>query len=334
MSRRNPTADDLDLLLQVWEAERVLDFPRIRTLLAPLPLDRVLATDEYAVLLLLAYDRLGDSTEAAALLKAAESFFPSTRQDRYRMRFLNAAADHARRQGRLSEAEAIASEMLEYAHRTRDEAITLNAFVILGITSGMRGDFVQSLRHFNRALASGDSDSGRWISVIHHNVAVSYRELGFVAESQRHFEEAARHPRANWLEAGTMLDRALLLHSVGDEAAATELALRAVERFESIKSHLGLTEARTVLARIAAAEGKLEPARWELASAFKTLPPGDALLTAQAHEEAAVIEALAGDWLARDAAQAVAAQLYLQMEARPRLERMRVRMELLSALPV
>jgi tetratricopeptide (TPR) repeat protein len=331
VSHPAPVADDLDLLLQVWEAERTVDFSRIRTLLAPLSLERVLATDEYIILLVLAYARLGYSTQAATLLQAAASVFPPTRRDRNRTRFLNAAADYARRQGRLSEAEAMANEMLEYAHRTRDDSIMLNAFVILGITSGMRGDYVQSLRHFNRALAS---DSGRWTSVIHHNLALSYRELGFVAESQRHFEQAARHPRADWLEAGTMLDRAILLHLAGDEAAATELALRALEWFERIQSRLGMAEARTVLARIAASEGKLEQARQELESAFETLPPGDALLTAQAYEEAAVVAVMSGDVEARDTAQAAAEELYLQMEAGPRIERMRLRLEVLSATAV
>jgi tetratricopeptide (TPR) repeat protein len=332
VSHPAPVADDLDLLIQLWEADRVLDYPRIRELLSPLDPQRVLASEELTLLLLFAYLRLGDHKQAESLLQAAAPSFPATRNDRNRIRFVNAAANHTLRQGRMSETEALANEMLGYGHRTRDDSTIFNALLILGIVSGTRGDYVQALRHFMRAQASSHSDSGRWASVVQHNLAVAYRELGFAAEAQRHFEEAAQQSRPIWLEAGTMLDRALLLHLICDEAAAAELGRRALEWFESIQSRAGIAEARTVLARIAAAEGKLEQARQELD--FRTLPPGDALLTAQAHEEAAVIAALSFDLVARDTAQAAAEKLYLQMEAGPRIDRMRLRLEVLSTMTI
>jgi tetratricopeptide (TPR) repeat protein len=335
VSHRNPRKErDLDLLARVWEADRVLDYPLIRELLSPLDVEQLLASEEFTLLLLFAYLRLGDQTKAATLLQAAAPLFPATRSDRNRIRFLNAAANHTLRQGRLSDTEDLANEMLVYGHRTRDDSTMLSAFIVLGIVAGTRGDYIQALRHFTRALASSHSDSGRWISVVHHNMAVAYRELGFAAESQRHFEEAAKKPRPSWVEGGSMLDRALLLLQVGDEPAAAELARRAMECFERIQSPLGIAEARTVLARIATAEAEVDQARQELESAFEMLQPGDALLTAQAHEEAAVVAALSGDTEARVAAQATAEQLYLQMEASPRIERMRLRLGVLSATAV
>jgi tetratricopeptide (TPR) repeat protein len=334
VSRPTPTEEDLDLLTQVWEADRVLDYPRIREMLSPLNLERVLASEEYTILLLYAYLRLGDGAEATALLNAAGSVFTPDRSDRNRIRFLCAAAEHAWREGRLAEAEIAAHEVLDVAHRKRDEAAMLHGLSALGIAAALRGDPVQSLRHFNRALPFRDRDSGRWISGLHHNLAVVYRDLGFLAESQRHFEEAARHPRGVWLEVLTTLERALLLHVVGDGAAAEALARLGLNMSERIQFRSGMAEARTVLARIAIGMGELDQARRELESALGLLQHGDALLAAQTHEEAAILALLSGDAKACADAKKAAEEFYRVIEAHPRIERMRLRLEVLSAINV
>lgn len=326
MTQLDPTAEDLELLVEVWEADRVLDYPRIRELLSQLSPDRLLASEECTILMLYAYLRLDDGPHAAALLKAAASVFTPERSDRNRIRFICASGEHAWRQGRLSDAEKLAGEVLDFAHRTGDGAFMLHGLSALGVTAAIRGDFVQSVRHLNRALPFRDSDSGRWRSGLHHNLGTSYRDLGFTAESQRHFEEAGRHPRPAQLEAITTVDRALLFHAIGDVGAAKELAHLGFAMSERIPLRSGMAEARLLLASLAALEHELERAREELMAVFQLLPVGDHLLRGQTYEEAAIIAALSGDMLSSAMAESEAEQIYRRLEALPRIANMKSRL--------
>jgi ATP/maltotriose-dependent transcriptional regulator MalT len=333
VSASTPMDASLDLLLRVWEAERVLDYPAIVTLAEGLPLERILENEELALVLLSAHSRLNHADEIQALLEAMRPLFPSTRRDRNYARFLFLAAENGQMHGTLVESDRLAHEGLEHAHSLDDVRLAFWGLMVLGVNAGIRGDFQQLLLHLNRALASYTRGSERWLPVLHHNIAIGYRDMGFIAEAERHFEIAARYPRPAWMEGITDMERALLLQMTGDMAAAAELARRAREAFERLGWSPGLADARMILGRVAAGAGRLDEAEAHLQAAADLVPRGHALLEAQVNEEFAALALLRGDAAAREAAEARATELYRATEATQRLERMRRRLASLAADP-
>jgi ATP/maltotriose-dependent transcriptional regulator MalT len=330
VSRPTPSDEDLGILAQVWEAERVLDYPKMRDLLESLPAAKLLETEEFVILLMLAYSRTSDASKGADLLQLSAPLFPHTRQDRTRIRFLGAAAEIYMDQGRFTEADRLAHEIQDYAYKTRDGVLAVHASMIRGNIAGHRGDFLQSLGYFSRALASVEQHSTRWIPVLHHNIGVTYRELGFIAEAERHFELSSRQARPEWMQAITNMDRAILRLMVGDPAAARELAYRGMTLLDGIQSQGGMAEAHCILGRIAAAEGHTTEARQELTSALSLVAGGNLLLLAQIYEEVAALELIVGNQQAREEAEATAERYYKQLDAAPRVKRMKLRLEELS----
>jgi ATP/maltotriose-dependent transcriptional regulator MalT len=326
-----PMDSELDLLLQVWEAERVLDYPAIVALVERLPLERMLANEEMALVLLTAHSRLNRADDVPPLLDALRPRFPSTRRDRNYVRFRFLAAEHAQMLGRLVESDQLTHEGLE--HAGDDARLAFWGLMVLGVNAGIRGDYPELLRHLNRALASYAHGSERWLPVLHHNIAIGYRDMGFIAEAERQFELAARYARPVWMEGITDMERALLLLMTGDAAAAGELARRARETFERLDWSPGLADARVILGRVAAGAGRLDEAEAHLRAAADFVPRGHVLLEAQMNEEFAALAVLRGDAAGREAAEARATRLYEATEAAPRLERMRRRLAALAADP-
>lgn len=324
--------DTVELLLEVWQCERSLDYPGIRRLLEPLPLSTLLATEEFALLLLYAHNRLMDLAKSAELLEAAAPCFPPERDDRNRRRFLFAKAEVLMHRGRLSESEALLQDLEARSVQAQDTPSVLQATINLAVTSGIRGDNVQAIRHTYRALAIPDPLNGdRWTPVLHHNLGVSYRELGLIAEAERHFEQAGRYPRPEWMKAITDLDRAVLRHVVGESVTAERIAQHSLAVLERAGAHGRVAECWCVLGAIATSMGDLSAARNYLDAALRSLPPGNVLLPGQVHEELAVLHLLEGDTEAHHAARMTAARLYEQIDALPRMENMRVRLEVLAA---
>ena len=326
------TEAELELVLQVWECERRLDYPAIRALLEPLPLPALLANEELALLLLYAHIRLADISRAAELAELLAPLFPPERSDRNRRRYLFVAADLLLHGGRTTEFEALTQELHEQALQAHDTASVLRAVVNLGVRAGIRGDFVNSIRYMYRGLAIPTAvDGGRWTPMLHHNLAISYRELGMIAEAERHFEQSARYPRPEWMQALTSIDRAILLHVVGEAATAERLAQHALATMERAGTSGGMAECWYVLGMISIGTGELGAARRHLDRAAELLPPGNLLLAAQLHEEFAVLHLLDGDADAGGAARAGAERLYAELDALPRVERMRLRLEVVAA---
>jgi tetratricopeptide (TPR) repeat protein len=302
----------------------------MRDLLESLPTAKLLKTEEFVILLILAYSRLNDAAKAADLLHLSEPLFPQIRQDRTRIRFLGAAAEICIDQGRFAEADRLAHEIQDYAYKTHDGVLAVHAAMLLGTSAGSRGDFLQSLRYSNRALASVEGHSTRWIPALHHNLGVAYRELGFIAEAERHFELASRHSGPEWMQAITNIDRAILYLIGGDPAAGRELACHALTLFQRMQSFGGMAEAHCILARIAATEGELSHARQELTSALSLATHGSLLLLAQIYEEVTALELLCGNRQARKEAEETAERYYRQIDALSRVKRMKLRLKVLS----
>lgn len=332
MTPASPERDALDLLLDLWEWERTFNYPAIRDALQRLPRAEVLANEELSLQLLYAHLYLRESAVATELAAELRPVFSPARNDRNYRRFLNAYAHLVQLGGGLSEGQLLVEELQEKSQDAGDERHAFHAALQLGVITGLQGDFVQSVRHGYHALALSDTtDGGRWTSILHHNLGISYRELGLIAEAQRHFEQAARHPRPDWMVATGDLDRALLLHVVGDFDTAAGLARNSLATFARVDSPTGMGEAHLVLAKVALGQRNVDEAAAQLDRVMELLNPNDVLVVAQAQEELAVLHLLRGDEGARAEAERTADGLYRGLEAPWRAERMRMRLEILDS---
>jgi tetratricopeptide (TPR) repeat protein len=332
LTRAERDRDEMGLLLSLWEWERAFDYPAIRDALEPLPRAEVLGNEELSLQLLYAYLYLRDLAMAMALAVELRPVFAPSRNDRNYRRFLNAYAHLVQLSGGLAEGQALVEELQEKAQDAGDERHAFHAALQLGVITGLQGDFVQSVRHGYHALALSDTlDGGRWTSILHHNLGISYRELGLIAEAQRHFEQSARHPRPDWMAATGDLDRALLLHVVGDFETAAGLARNSLATFQRVESRAGMAEAHLVLARVALGQRDVDEAAAQLDRLMELLDPSEVLIRAQAQEELAVLHLLRGDPAGRAEAERTADGLYRGMEAPWRAERMRMRLQILDS---
>jgi ATP/maltotriose-dependent transcriptional regulator MalT len=324
--------DELDLLLDLWEWERRLEYTAIRGALEALPRGDVLASDELSLQLLYACIYLRDTVAAAALAAQMEPRFAHGRNEAAARRFLNAQGQIALVRGELTASQRLVEELRDKAELAGDPPQQFYATVHLGIIAGLRGDFTASLQECYRALAMcGTVDTDVWLPVLHHNLALSFREIGMIAEAERHFELSTRDPRPDWVTATTALDRALLRYVVGDFETAAGMARNGLALFQRIGSANGVADAHVVLARIALGQRDEDEAAAQLALAEERLDPSETMVMAQLQEERAVLHLLRGDEAGRARAAAAADEAYRRLEAPWRAERMRMRLESLAS---
>lgn len=318
--------EDLDLVLEGWRLQQALDFVRVRELLGTLSMDRLLRTPELASLLLHAHIHLQDYARAEQMLEQMRPSFSVRPNDTLHRRFVNAEAGLYCRRGQLAESDALSHTLLEMAYAAGDIELVLNANSMLGIAAIDRGDFVYALRMLQRCLALPDEVREDWMPVVHHNLAVAYRELEFTAEAERYFEASERGTTAEWVSAHNAVDRAVLLYRTGDDpAAAWALAAHGLAIFERLGMLPGIAESRLALAQIMGSRGDVAHARALVNRALAELPPGHILLSAQLHEELAALDVMEGR--PGTDARAAAEAFYGQLAAGPRLQRMRERLE-------
>jgi tetratricopeptide (TPR) repeat protein len=192
--------------------------------------------------------------------------------------------------GRVAEAEERFAEVLELGTEWQNQEAAANAANNLGILANVRGRRDLALTYYERALAAHQRQGNvRGLSQTHHNLGISYRDLGFESEADAHFARAigfAQELETDELVAMAEIERAMLRVRGGDAALGAEMARRARDRFERLGSGVGAADAQRVLAAAERARGRLDEALALLDSALATsLNHDDPVLRAEVQRD-------------------------------------------------
>lgn len=206
--------------------------------------------------------------------------------------------------GHADQAQARFEELLEHASRWSDEEFSARASNNLGVVSNVRGRRDLALTFYQRALASYQRLGNRLgMAETHHNLGISYRDLGFDREADGHFRRAIELAEAEGSERVAAIaetERAVLRLRAGDAPLAGSLAQRALERAQGIGDPIGVGNAIRVLAGAARREERLDEAAAHLDEALRVAREhSEILLTAEVQRDRGLLFRDRGD---RDAA--------------------------------
>jgi tetratricopeptide (TPR) repeat protein len=237
---------------------------------AVLRAEQLQAQPELAYAYAAACRQLGDTARAIQVAGWAEAQARRQGDPRRAAEAVNLAGNALFEEGRLDEAEARFGELVEYAAAWGDEELGARASNNLGILANVRGRREVALAAYQRALAAYQRlGNVLGVAQTHHNVGISYRDLGFDREADAHFRRAAELAAAGGpaeaasaaatdtetVVAVAETERALLRVRAGDAPLARALAGRALRRFDRIGDPRGQAEVLRVLAAADRADG-------------------------------------------------------------------------------
>lgn len=245
--------------------------------------------------------QLGDTARALQVAAWAEAEARRRGDRRRAAEAVNLLGNALFEEGRLEEAESRFGELLAYAAEWGDEEFAARASNNLGILSNVRGRRDLALASYQRALASYQRlGNVLGLAQTHHNLGISYRDLGFDREADGHFRRAVDLAsaegdvaalRAAETDTVTVIavsetERAMLRVRSGDAALAEALATRALQRFERIGDPRGRADVLRVLAAAARAGGRDDDAALRLEDAlFTARAQSDPLLMAEVQRD-------------------------------------------------
>lgn len=287
------------------DLRRLLAAGRFRDLLAAYAaLEPVSARARPAVSLVAATaaTRVGDLAQAQELAQAAASGFVVHGDVDGAARAANLLGVIAIEQGELHAAQVRLEEALELARRLGDAQLEARAANNLASARHLQGDAPAALALFRDALLSyqrlGDR---RGAAETHHNLGIAHRMLGAWREAEAAADQAVRHAElagdAEML-ALALMGRVELEVERGDLPLADGRLARAAALAREAGDRIGVAEAERIAARIALRGGDPERAFRLAGDAFAQ---GEALGAALLAAESAVVAALAGRALGREA---------------------------------
>ena len=294
----------------------------------------LVAEPELGLLHATALRRVGESQRAFDL--AVSLAAPCARQGRtwVARRLLNLEGALHFDRGRIDEAAARWSEVIELASRAEDEQILSDACNNLGVALTLLGRTDEALAAYGRALASAQRlGDRRAIAQANHNLAICYRELGFRGEADQHFERAfayATEDHNDHILGRAEEERALLILQQGDGRLAEATAKRARARLRRSGDLAGEGEALRVLGMIALARGQYVHAKEYLEQALeRARDTRSLLLEAETLEALATLAQRADPRADPDALRARAAEIFAAMGADAWAKQVRNRVETL-----
>ena len=218
----------------------------------------LMAEPELGFLFALASRVVGQTQRALDTASAVEKLAQLRGDRRLRAEAANLVGIAHFEAGRLAEAEECWGGLLASAADWGDEESATRASNNLGVLANVRGQRDRALLHYERALASYQRlGNVRGLAETHHNLGISYRDLGFDREADAHFRRAmelAATAGAEDVIALAETERALLRARAGDGALADAMAVRALQRFERLGEVLGQADALRVRAAAARAD--------------------------------------------------------------------------------
>lgn len=248
---------------------------------SPLPEETLVSEPDVGFWYLDALHRIGATTRAVSLAAKIEPAVRRTGDRRLVLNFVNVLGVALFESGRSADAEERFGELLDSAVEWGDEEFAARASNNLGILANVRGRRDLALTQYQRALASYQRlGYRRGLAQTHHNLGITYRDLGFDPEADAHFQRAMEIAAAEGDEdviAMAETERAMLCARCGDGKLAGTLARRALGRFEVLGNPLGRADALRVLAAAAQGDGRVD----EAGSLFD-----EALVIAEEHADA------------------------------------------------
>lgn len=146
------------------------------------------------------------------------------------LRARNLAGIAAFELGNMERAEAILETVLDRAAAEGESGLIARAAISLGALANLRGDPARALGYYRAALTVFERlDEIRGMCQAHHNLGMSYRDLGRLADAAEEYRLAARAARHNGLRpllAMSLVGRGEVETMAGDPDLGVELAQR------------------------------------------------------------------------------------------------------------
>lgn len=318
-----------ELLFRAWGLH--LDFPAQVQLLSDVAESLLMEEPELGFLLAQAQFYGGKWNAALRLIGLIERPLLEGGNERISRRRMNLEAMIRLSLGDVVTAESLLHRALDASTLIGDPQLTAYARSNLGIISDIQCRWDEALVHYQHALAAYQNLGHMYgIGQIHHNTAMTYRQLALYRSSATHFEQAIQYFVSSGVQveiAGCENERAVLLSALGDSPLAEVMAQRALRRYSNICHEPGIGDAHRALGIIALRRGRDDQAGKYLRTALEyTRRSGDRLTEAETLEELAVLQAKRGGYDAADSAQNLAAEIYQSYGALMRVQRMQERL--------
>ncbi len=268
-------------------------YPALVRLLDGLPGDAFEQTPELAFLQADVHRRLGRAAEALEQVRRLEAVCRMRGNDRLARMRANLEGMLLFDRGDVAEAERVWVRLLDASTEARDDEFVARATNNLGVIFSLQRRGAEALAALARAIdAYRRLDHLRGLAQSHQNLAITYREMGFPGEADRHFSRALEYAeRDGSADEAARVEQEMALSQLlwGDADLARATATRALDRYEKLGDPVGQGECRRVygLIHLRAADG--ERAEQELRAALELAMQGGAALL-----EAELLEALAG----------------------------------------
>ena len=266
------------------------DWPTLVARAAVVEDEALLREPEVAWHTAVAARRVGQAGRALALARLLEPVARLRGERRLIADVVNLTGVVLWESGRAAEAEVRFAELLEAATEWGNEDDVAAACNNLGVLANVRGRRDLALTYYQRALAAYQRlGSVAGLSQTHHNLGISYRDLGFGREADTHFRRAielAGEAEREDVVALAEAERAGLRAAWGDGKLAGEMARRALERFQRISDPTGAAQAIRILGLAAHADGDLSAAESRFDEALAIARShNDALLRAEVQRD-------------------------------------------------
>lgn len=319
------------LLERAWDLHRVHDLPGLIELLSPLSESDLAAEPELGLMLGFAWHHTGHSSRALRVVQALQDPLRREGNTKLSRRVHNLHAMVLLEQGNLQAAEELWLDLHERAGQAGDPLTLAWVNSNLAIVADIQCRWEDALASSQRAHAAyqrlGDHNA---LGGTHHNIGMTYRQLGILDDAVRNFERAAGYYRIDGNQndiARTELERGLTIYMLGDVRLARAGVHLALERFTALGHRAGQSDSWRVLAIFARQERRFDEARRLLKAGLPLVrDAGDKLTEAEILEELAVLEKQEGN-SGESARHAVeAARIYRGMGADRRAERMEERL--------
>src|SRR5689334_8415325 len=251
--------DDSALLAELRAAAGLGRHHEVLDRLHRLPAPVLEGRTAFALLAAEAHGRLGDHPEAQRWAELVLQLARTRGERQAELRALNYKGAIALRHGDVDQAELRCADALMLARGLQDHTAEARCLNNLGIIAFLRGDPGAALANYQLALAAyQQAGVVRGIAETHHNIGISWRELGDHRRALAAAEQAVRLARE--LQDDSLLGLALTgraeTHLVmGDaELAAAELT-RAADAYQRVQFDAGLPEVWRLQAGVARARG-------------------------------------------------------------------------------
>lgn len=241
------------------ELARLRQWPQLARLAESSSVDELASVPELAYLVADGLRRVGRPADALPLACQADSGAARSADRRLELRLTNLLGMLRYETGELEEAEKRFERLLERATEWQDDEFAARASNNLGVLANIRGRRELALTFYQRSLAAYYRlGHRRGLAQTHYNLGISYRDLGFSEDAERHYATAIRYgleASSDDVIALSETERAYLLAKAGDGVLAEVIASRALSRLEAMQDPGGAANAIRVLALAAEARG-------------------------------------------------------------------------------